>query len=383
MSRIARVTVSVIPLMAALTLASPAFAQVPSASPGAEAAPVDCTVPSLTALPSPADGAPPDLAGGAWEPMAKAPFGSEYEPVAWTGTRMVVVDSDTGRTATYRPDTDAWRVRSTSPRPFDRAARTAWTGAELVIAELSADGTHLRGLAYRPQGDHWREIAPLEITPDGQPDHALADAIWTGTHVVVVDALGALAAYDPVADCWSELGSVPADPTAWRLYLADGRLLVESRRWDEPVELRAFDPATGEWSEPAVGPLAREASERGAVEAGGSLVYITWDGSLEPGTANARFDPVTMAWAEFEHDCATRASGTVAAGTLLVAASGARALDSETLACVVLPDPPRALDGSERLVWTGADLIAWSGIREERMIPRTGGYVLRAAVDDP
>jgi len=379
MSRVSTVAVIAIPLAAALTLASVAFAQAPSSTPDAEAAPVGCTIPQLTALPSPADGEPPDLVGGAWEPMAKAPFGSEYEPVAWTGTRMVAVDSDTGKTATYRPDADAWRMRSTSPRRFDRAARAAWTGAELVIAELSADGTHLHGLAYRPRGDHWREIAQLEITPDGRPDHALADAIWTGTHVVVVDALGALVAYDPVADCWSELGNVPGEPAAWRLYLADGRLLVESRRWDEPVELRAFDPATDEWSEPVVGPLDREASERGAVESDDSLVYITWDGSLEPGTANARFDPATMAWAEFEHDCMTRASGTVVAGNLLVAESGERALDAETLACVDLPDPPRALDGSERLVWTGTDLIAWSGIRQEQMTPRTGGYILHAA----
>ena len=382
MSRLVPVAAIAFSLAVALSLASAAFAQAPSPSPGAAASPVGCTSPPFTTLPSPADGPPADLANGAWEPMAKAPFGSEYEPVAWTGTHMVVVDSDTGRTASYRPDTDAWRVRSKSPRPFDRAAATAWTGAELIIAELSDDGTLLHGLAYRPQGDHWREIAPLEIAPDGKPDHALADAIWTGTHVVAVDALGLLAAYDPVADCWSELGRVPGEPMAWRLYLVDGRLLVESRRWDEPVELRAFDPATGEWSEPAVGLLDREASERGAVTSGDSLVYITWDGSLEPGTANARFDPATMTWAAFEHDCETRASGTVAAGNLLVAASGERALDAETLACVVLPEPPRALDGTERLVWTGTDLIAWSGIRPEQMTPRTGGYILRAADGD-
>ena len=195
---------------------------------------------------------------------------------------------------------------------------------------------------------------------------------------IVLDSLGLLAAYDPTADCWVEVGRVPGEPWAWRLYTDGTALLVESRRWDEPVEMRALDPATMTWSEPAVGPLDREASEGGGAWVDGQLVYVTWypldDGA---GAPNATFDPTTLTWSTFEHDCATPASGTLAVEGLLVASDGRRALDGETLACVEMPAGPRRLNGTERLLWTGRELIAWSGIRSLPAGPRRDGLVFR------
>jgi hypothetical protein len=348
---------------------SPAAAASPGAEPSDDASPAASTATAIGG---------PDLSRGRWGRVASAPFGSEYEPAVWTGTRMVAVDSESGRTAVYRPDRDRWREVTPAPRAFDHWARDVWTGREIVILEVTADGTMIDGLAYRPSSDRWRRTARLPAAAGGETDHALADAAWTGTHVVVVDSLGLVAAYDPTADCWVELGRVPGEPWAWRLYLAGPSLLVESRRWGEPVEIRAFDPATGTWSEPSVGPLDRSASEGGGTWIDGRLVYVSWDGTVEDGGApNAVFDPATMSWSAFEHDCGTRASGSVQAGSLIVASDGRRALDGRTFACIDLPAPPRRLNGTERMVWTGNELIAWSGIRSLPEPPRRGGLVFR------
>jgi hypothetical protein len=71
------------------------------------------------------------------------------------------------------------------------------------------------------------------------------------------------------------------------------------------------------------------------------------------------FDPATMTWATFEHDCRSRLSGTLVVEDLLVSADGRHALDADTFDCLDLPAPPRRLNGTERMVWTGSELIAW------------------------
>jgi hypothetical protein len=230
--------------------------------------------------------------------------------------------------------------------------------------ELAANGSPIRGAPYRQSRDRWRPIETLVTEPDEQPDHALTDAIWSGSHIIVVDGLGSLAAYDPAADCWVDLGEVPGEPWATHLYLAGPSLLVESRRGDEPIEVRAFDPATRAWSEPSGGPLSSEQSESGAVWSDERLVYMDWYAAGDDAQpAAARFDPATMTWTTFDPDCAANASGSMAVDGLVLASDVRRALDGRTLACVEVPTPPRRLNGTERLLWTGRELIAWSGIR--------------------
>ncbi len=354
---------------------------IPGAAGAAEVTPSACTAP--VAFVADADTAattvpPVDLSRGTWRPMARAPFGSEYEPFAWTGRQLLVFDDDSGRTARYTPSRDRWREASRAPRRFDSTSRWAWTGHELVILEMSGDGGMIVGAAYDPGRDRWREIASLDAVVDGDPDHALADALWSGTHVIVADSLGLLAAYDPAADCWVELGQVPGVPWVWRLYAGGPALLAESRRWDQPVEMRALDLATMTWSEPVQGPLDREVSEGGGVWLDDRLVYLTWYPLDEAaGAANAIFLPATMSWSTFEHACTTSASGTLAVDGLLVASDLRRALDGTTFDCIELPAAPRRLNGTERLVWTGDELIAWSGIRSLPEPPRRGGLILR------
>lgn len=312
--------------------------------------------------------------------MARGPFGTAYAPAVWIGTHLLVVDRDTGRTATYRPDRDRWREVATAPRGTEPDAPFAWTGTELVITDMARDGSTIGGLAYDHRTDRWRELASLPFDAS-DADHSVTAAVWTGTHVIVSEGLGLIAAYDPVADSWNELGEVPgSEGFVWHLYQHGSRLLVESRTPDGIVEMRSFDPASGAWSEPVVAPLDRFASQSGGRWSDGSLVYVTWrDASEYDGAANAAFDPATMSWSVVEHDCTTRSSRTIEADGLLVASNGRRALDPASLTCIEMPDPPRRLNGTEATVWTGSELIAWSGLRSLPEPPRRGGLVFEPA----
>jgi hypothetical protein len=318
------------------------------------------------------------VANGRWLEMARAPFGAAYAPAVWTGQHMLVVDPDTGRAAAYDPARDHWREAASAPRSFEYTAPSVWTGQELIIAELAGDGSRLGGLAYDPGRDRWREIATLPTEAD-EGDHALADAIWTGSHVVVVEGLGLVAAYDPKADCWVELGRVPGDPWAWHLYQVGPSLLIESRNRDKGVSIRSFDPANATWSPPNTAPLSVGVAENGASVIDGVLVYVSWAGDSAGGPAVIVFDPKTMAWSKFEHECATADVGTVVIDALLVSGDGRRALDPATLACSALAEPPRELNGTETRTWTGDELLVWSGLRSLPEPPRRAGLRYRPA----
>ena len=89
-----------------------------------------------------------------------------------------------------------------------------------------------------------------------------------------------------------------------------------------------------------------------------------------------------MTWARVEHDCVTPASRTIEADGLLVSSNGRRGLHPLTLECVGIPNPPRVLNGTEAALWTGSELIAWGGARQESPAPRLGGSVYRPGAPD-
>ncbi len=322
------------------------------------------------------------VARGRWRRMARAPFGIDTDLAAWTGRHMIITRWDDGRSAAYHPRNDRWREIAAAPRGFDSQAQAVWTGREFIILQADDDEPGVDGVAYDPVEDRWREIEPHPAHPDGE-DYGINQPLWSGTHVLVLGPRGDLSAYEPGADCWLELPAMPGDDWATGLYQVGSRFLVESRdRTEDVVSMRAFDPATGTWSDPIPGPLAPQAAQNGGSVIGDRIVYVSWiETDDEAGSAwDAVFDPVTMSWSTFEHDCETPAfRPTIVAGDVLIANDGRRALDGMTLACIDLPKPPRDFNGTEILVWTGSELIVWSGIRSLPEPLRRGGFVYTAS----
>ena len=321
-----------------------------------------------------------ELSAGGWERMARAPFGTDRDLAAWIGHRMIATDWSTGRTASYDPRQDRWRKRATAPHSVGSTARGVWTGREFVIVEVADDGPGLTGLAYDPAEDRWREIAPRAAASDGL-DHGLAGALWTGSHVIVVDAPGMVAAYEPTADCWLTLPEMPGDATAWAAYWTGSELLVDSRSETDRVTMAVLDPVAGTWSEATPGPLDVAAVRSGGTWIDGRVVYVSWRETDEDSTGawNAVFDPSARTWSTFDHDCDTNAYGkSVPAGELIVANDARRALDSRSFECTDLPTSPSAFNGTEVVLWTGADLIVWSGHQSLPEPARRRGFILHA-----
>ena len=108
--------------------------------------------------------------------LSESPLGPRV-PVAavWTGSEMIVW-GDVSRFAedvdgaAYDPERDSWR--RLPPAPFAlNAAEGVWTGEEMVVYGALLDTTNhserpnASGLAFDPERNQWREIAPFELSP--------------------------------------------------------------------------------------------------------------------------------------------------------------------------------------------------------------------------
>jgi N-acetylneuraminic acid mutarotase len=159
-----------------------------------------------------------------WRVLPKAPIagGSGYS-VTWAGDEMIVWgDPDRGRStkgnrgAAFNPASNEWRRLPSGPLAGRSGHLAIWTGKELVVwgGSLTAfereryDG---KGAAFDPETNSWRVLSSSPL-PHGYD----AMGAWTGRDVLVMATpmgidpedypkFAELAAYDPAADSWRSL----------------------------------------------------------------------------------------------------------------------------------------------------------------------------------
>jgi hypothetical protein len=227
----------------------------------------------------PLDGSAYDSASRGWRSASPAPIESRSHPAAiWDGHEVLVWGglSATGIPfadgAAYDPATDQWRPMAPSPLNARVALVAAWTGREVLVAgsrpgsgraRWSTGGTD--AAAYDPIADSWRRLPTMPVS--------LAEGVaaWTGSELIVygglatppggIDPAGGSrrargVAYDPVRDRWRLLPLAPLTSpfltAAWT-----GREFVA---WDDARRAASFDPRSGHWS--AVGGLASHDTPR-------------------------------------------------------------------------------------------------------------------------
>lgn len=185
--------------------ADAADASDPGAPDAADAGPLDFRIP----MP---DAGPPGAAG-AWAPMAPAPesFGRLGATALWTGSEVMIwggLDEDTDpepKGAVYDPALDTWRAVAPDPGVGIRAACVEWTGDAVFVSGNVDASTRTAGL-YDPSTDTWRSVSQ-----DGAPTaRATPACVWIGDELIVWGGSdGTGAAYDPVTDTWRPLPEVP------------------------------------------------------------------------------------------------------------------------------------------------------------------------------
>lgn len=108
-----------------------------------------------------------------------------------------------------------WRAISPPPGSVDSMTAVDWTGEELIVCcgpESSGEGT---AWAYDPDFDSWRLLpAP--------PAVGSASGDWVDGSLLIVTSTGDAAAYDPLAEQWSEL-ALPLSRSTRYATGSDGR----------------------------------------------------------------------------------------------------------------------------------------------------------------
>ena len=150
-----------------------------------------------------------------------------------------------------------------------------WTGHEVLVWGGNRGLLFLQdGAAYNPTTRSWRSLAP------NQWAFPSTVSTWTGDHFVVLAKNGG-ATYDPAANTWQDLPSLPEESNGsfvgitWTGHDLLG--LVQSQ--GDAIAVARYDPTTSSW---AVGP--REPATLPTNRARISVVWtgtelVAWNGS--------------------------------------------------------------------------------------------------------
>jgi hypothetical protein len=331
-----------------------------------------------------------------WQPLPRAPIdGRTFEGVVWTGTEMIVWGGVAhGRAlsdgAAYTPATRTWRKIPTLPEGVRATAPGAvWTGQGAVFwAGNGLDGPAASAM-YDPRTNAWRR---LPIGPLGPREGY--SSLWTGKELLVIggsrgdaEATPAAAALNARTRTWRLLPAFDhltffggPNGAVWngREAFLTGSLSLCPQRGSACDQRRAifvaFTPATNKVREIK---LPAPSADFGA-DTASSLKPIAWTGSevvfsaaVSGSVRIISYSPTTGTWKKGRPaPCYLGPQYTQTAwiGDRFVAACGADGLqiynpvtDSWTWRTVTPgPSPLNSREGSA-IVWTGTELIAWSG----------------------
>ena len=325
-------------------------------------------------------GLEPRTAGGEagttdeWRKIARSPFGAHLPAYGWTGEELVVVDVRSGRTASYDLATDSWTEHDRAPDRYDPFVAWVWTGSELLVLpdRLVADPA-----AFDPATGIWRTLSPMPSDIYFDPEHAA----WTGEMVVVAGGSPPqAAAYQPVDDTWERLPRLPSGTYVIGLTWTGSHVLAETQLFDgQSIDVAQLEPGSQAWVPGAPGPVKPGVGP--GLWMGDALVYLRGDEEVAGPESNAAYYPDDDEWRPLERACDVDTISGLAARRLIVDHSGRRAMDVDTGECHRYRKPPHRLYGGRAKVWTGSEVIYWSGIASLIDPPERKGLALRVAAE--
>lgn len=334
------------------------------------------------------------LTAASWQPLPAAPIVGRLGPSGvWTGTEMIVWggyarSEDVGQAsdgAIYDPAARAWRTIASAPAGVQGGAAVAWTGDEMLVWASSSPDGPVGAASYDPSTDSWRR---LPAGPLGKRESF--SSVWTGKELIVVggnlgDTLAEplAAALDPESGTWRLLpalnritGLMPSPGVVWDGHevFVMGTVCATYLSSCSP-RLLAYDPATDALRTLAFAKALNVPQLRLVGVNGTDLVFST---EAQAKAVVVRYDPAADSWrkgplARFPVPIGAYTQRAWL-GDRLVLADGSSGLQIYSLGTDRWetispgPSPLNSREGSA-IVWTGTELIAWSGTVYEKFNP--------------
>lgn len=263
---------------------------------------------------APEDAALDQGAAGADEWVSLSPLGEgarQENGVVALGDEVVVVGGFRGATVlssveAYAPSSDRWRSLAPLPARLHHPNVAVVGGRLYVLGFLTGAGfvPDGRGFVYDPGADAWSPVASM---PEGTLRGASATGVLGGKVWVVGGfrgvAVSDVSAYDPATDQWEALPALPevADHIVGGVvgevfYAIGGRdRTISSHR----ASAWAYDPRVGAWEARAPMPTSRGGHAAAVWE---GLIYVLGgEGNPEHASGvfdqNEVYDPATDTWA--------------------------------------------------------------------------------------
>lgn len=324
---------------------------------------------------------------------------ARYQQVAaWTGTEMIVwggMDYSTFRTGgRYSPASNTWLATSTGSNCPTEAARSVWSGSEMIIV-----GFDNIGARYSPTDDSWTPTSTIGSLPSPRDEQT---AVWADTELIIwggwdgMECFNTGGRYSPVSNTWVPTavpeGTVPsrrANPTA--IWTGTEMVVWGGVNFSDFFNTGVrWNAVTDSWTATSTGencPFGRYWHT--AVWTGNEMiVWGGWGPGLDTNTGG-RYSPLTNTWTATPTggDCAyTRAShtavwtgtemivwGGLAADSYTYLNTGGRfspASNSWVMTSTVNCPADRYAHSS---IWTGAEMIIWGGFTDAAVCLNSGG----------
>jgi hypothetical protein len=208
--------------------------------------------------------------------------------VALTTSREFAPPSNTAAAGNPATDRGAWQSLEPSPLGTRAGVHPVWTGDEVLVWGGNRGLLFLQdGAAYNPTTRSWRSIAP------NQWAFPSTVSTWTGDHYVVL-AKNSGATYDPAANTWHDLPSLPDQTNGSFIGITwtGHDLLGLVQNQGDTLSVARYDATTSSW---AVGPTehATRPTNRAPISvAWTGTELIAWNGSNQ-GWA---YTPKTQEW---------------------------------------------------------------------------------------
>jgi hypothetical protein len=314
---------------------------------------------------------------GQWTGILRAPVPVSDAHLAWTGMEAVAVAP--GAAAAWDPTTNDWRALAPPPVELEGldAGVSVWTGSELLV--WGPAGSAGGGLALDPATGAWRTLPTVPV--EGE----VVATVWAGDRAVIVTDQRQTAEYLPGEDAWTALRPLfawdpqPADPTPWRsgrlLWTGGSVVLVDPEQSvDGLPRVWRLVPETGGWTE--VGVTSYPDADPAAATVDGRLVFSG------PAVMHRDAGP-TVEWLDPESgdrerraaDCRVDVRNATMAGSWLV--GHWFVLHPQSGRCAHLPGDSLAPPPGAVQLWTGSELLRWSGTSGWRFTPDHPDLIVR------